>query len=54
MSEAVDTAGRFGTTAEIYDETREPLAEEAVDKAALVRSNDSCTRISLCTKGNRR
>ena len=45
MSEAVDTAGRFDRTAEVYDETREPLTEEALDKAALVLSKDGCRRI---------
>lgn len=45
MSEAVDAAGRFDRTAEFYDETREPMAEEAAEKAALVLSRDGCRRI---------
>jgi len=45
MSQAADTAGRFDRTADIYDETREPLTEEAVDKAALILSRDGCRRI---------
>ncbi len=45
MSDAVGAAGRFDRTAEFYDETREPLTEEAADKAALVLSRDGCRRI---------
>jgi SAM-dependent methyltransferase len=45
MSHAVDTAGRFDRTADIYDETREALSEEAIDKASLVLSKDGCRRI---------
>lgn len=45
MSEAVDTAGRFDKTADIYDETREPLSEEAFDTAAQVLAKDGCRRI---------
>jgi ubiquinone/menaquinone biosynthesis C-methylase UbiE len=45
MSEPVGTAERFDRTAEIYDETREPLTDEALDKAALILSKDGCRQI---------
>jgi len=45
MSEAVDAAGRFDRTAEVYDDTRQPLTEEALDKAALLLSRDGCRQI---------
>lgn len=45
MSQAVDTAGRFDKTADSYDQTREPLPQEALDKAAKILSDDGCRRI---------
>jgi ubiquinone/menaquinone biosynthesis C-methylase UbiE len=45
MTQASDVADRFDRISEVYDETREPLTEEALDKAALVLSNDGCKRI---------
>lgn len=45
MNQALDTAGRFDRISEVYDETREPLTEEALDKAALLLSNDGCKRV---------
>lgn len=45
MSDAVDTAERFDRTAEVYDETRMPLTDEALDKAALILSRDGCRQI---------
>jgi ubiquinone/menaquinone biosynthesis C-methylase UbiE len=45
MSHAVDTAGRFDRTADTYDDTREPLSQEAIDKAASVLSADGCKKI---------
>ena len=43
--QAPDIAGRFDRISEVYDETREPLTEEALDKVTLVLSNDGCRRI---------
>ncbi len=45
MNGALDTAARFDRISEIYDETREPLAKEALDRAALILSGDGCKRI---------
>ncbi|MGP8124398.1 MAG: class I SAM-dependent methyltransferase [Nitrososphaerales archaeon] len=45
MNRAPDVAERFDRISKVYDETREPLAEEALDKAALVLLNDGCSRI---------
>lgn len=45
MSEAVDTAERFDRTAEIYDDTREALTEEALDTAAHILARDGCRRL---------
>jgi ubiquinone/menaquinone biosynthesis C-methylase UbiE len=45
MSGAVDSAGRFDKVADVYDDTREPLSEEALDKAAHVLSKDGCRQI---------
>ena len=45
MNNSQDVADRFDRVSDVYDETREPLAEEALDKAALVLSNDGCKRI---------
>jgi ubiquinone/menaquinone biosynthesis C-methylase UbiE len=45
MNQALDTAERFDKISEVYDETREPLTQEAIDKAALILSNDGCKRI---------
>jgi SAM-dependent methyltransferase len=45
MDQALDTAERFDRISEVYDETREPLTKEAIDKAALLLSNDGCKRI---------
>ena len=45
MDQALDTAERFDRISEVYDETREPLTEEALDKAAHILSNDGCKQI---------
>jgi ubiquinone/menaquinone biosynthesis C-methylase UbiE len=45
MDQALDTAERFDRISEVYDETREPLTEEALDKAARILSNDGCKLI---------
>jgi ubiquinone/menaquinone biosynthesis C-methylase UbiE len=45
MSQSIETAERFDRISDVYDETREPLTEEALDKAALILSNDGCRRI---------
>jgi SAM-dependent methyltransferase len=45
MNQALDTAERFDRISEVYDETWEPLTEEAIDKAALLLSNYGCKRI---------
>jgi ubiquinone/menaquinone biosynthesis C-methylase UbiE len=45
MSQAQETAARFDRISGIYDETREPLTQEAIEKAALILSNDGCRRI---------
>jgi SAM-dependent methyltransferase len=45
MSGAVDTVERFDRTAEVYDETREPLTDEALDRVALLLSKDGCRQI---------
>jgi ubiquinone/menaquinone biosynthesis C-methylase UbiE len=45
MNQALDTAERFDRISEVYDEAREPLTKEAIDKAALLLSNDGCKRI---------
>jgi ubiquinone/menaquinone biosynthesis C-methylase UbiE len=45
MSETVDTAERFDRTAEVYDDTRMSLTDEAIDKAALILSRDGCRQI---------
>lgn len=45
MSHGQDVADRFDRISEIYDETREPLTKQALDKAALILSKDGCKRI---------
>jgi len=45
MNRALDTAQRFDRISEVYDETREPLTEEAFDKAASILTKDGCKRI---------
>jgi SAM-dependent methyltransferase len=45
MSQAQETAERFNKISDIYDETREPLTEEALDKAALILSKDGCKQL---------
>jgi SAM-dependent methyltransferase len=45
MTQASETAGRFDRISAVYDETREPLSDEALDKAAVILSNDGCSRI---------
>ena len=45
MSQALGVAGRFDRIAGVYDETREPLGEDALDKAALILAEDGCRRI---------
>jgi SAM-dependent methyltransferase len=45
MSQAQDTAERFDRISDVYDETREPLDSDALDKAAEILSKDGCKRI---------
>jgi len=45
VTQASDVADRFDRISVVYDETREPLDEEALDKAALILSNDGCKQI---------
>ena len=45
MTESLETAGRFDRISDVYDETREPLTEEALDEAASILSDDGCRRI---------
>jgi len=45
MSQAQDTANRFDRISDVYDETREPLSTDALDKAAEVLIRDGCKKI---------
>lgn len=42
MSSTEATASRFNTVADIYDETREPLSGEALDRIASILVRDGC------------
>lgn len=41
----MEVAGRFDRIAGVYDETREPLGEEALDRAARILTDDGCRRL---------
>jgi SAM-dependent methyltransferase len=45
MDETQYTIDRFDRIADIYDETREPLSEQALDLAAQVLSRDGCRNL---------
>lgn len=45
MSQPSEIAARFDRVSEVYDETREPLTPEALDKIASVLSKDGSKRI---------
>jgi PAS domain-containing protein len=45
MDSASETLERFNRISNVYDETREPLSEEALDKAAFILSKDGCKEI---------
>ncbi|MDA4134579.1 MAG: methyltransferase domain-containing protein [Thaumarchaeota archaeon] len=45
MATPLDTAARFNRISGVYDETRQPLTTEALDKVAAVLLRDGVTRI---------
>lgn len=45
MSSTETTAARFNAIADVYDETREPLSQGALDKIASTLSRDGCRKL---------
>lgn len=45
MSSTETTAARFNAIAEVYDETREPLSQGALDKIASTLTQDGCRKL---------
>ena len=45
MTQSSQTAGRFDRISPVYDETREPLSDEALNKAAARLAADGCISI---------